>query len=237
MIMGVYLAVSAVVWAKAEVPPMPTQSIYVQDFANVLSTETKNKLNRMGIEIQKKTKAQVVVVTIDTLDETPIEQYSLELLRKWGIGDKSLNNGVLMLISTKDHQSRIEVGYGLEGALPDGKTGRIQDEYMISYFKDGDYNGGVINGYMALAQEVLKEYKTNAAEVSSPIAPNHKSLFDKIIETIGIVIVIILVILDFTFFGGRFTMMILAMLSRRGGGGGGGYGGGSGGGGGSSRRW
>lgn len=235
----IFFALPVAGWAQPTVPPVPKTSIYVQDYAKVLSEEVKAKINRAGTAVQQKTKAQLVVVTVDTLNGAPIEEYALEILRKWGIGDKELNNGVLLLVAVNDRTSRIEVGYGLEGALPDGKTGRVQDEFMLSYFKDGDYSSGILNGYMALSQEILQEYKTTAADVNAPVAkvkaPESKSVMDTIIDMIGIGIVIVLIVLDFMFFGGRFTMLILSLISRRGGGGG--YGGGSGGGGGSSRKW
>src|SRR5665648_647780 len=86
-----------------------------------------------------------------------------------GESDKKLNNGLLNLVSPTDGVARIEVGYGLEGAMPDAKTGRIQDEYMLPYFKSNDYNKGILNGYSALAQEVAKEYQVTL-EINSPQA-------------------------------------------------------------------
>lgn len=233
--------VGSVCFAKTEIPQTPTSSIYVQDYANVLSNETKQKINGMGASLQKKTKAQIVVVTIKTLQGTPLEEYGLGILRQWGVGDKSLNNGVVMLVAVEDKKSRIEVGYGLEGALPDAKTGQLQDEYMLPYFKNGEYENGIFNGYLALTKVVADEYAVQLDSQVKPVKATSQgttSLLDTF-YTIGIAIVIIaLVILDFIFFGGRFTALILAMISSRGGrGGGGGYGGGSGGGGGSNRSW
>ena len=85
-------------------------------------------------------------------------EYSTNLFRQFGIGDKEKNNGLLILIALEERKSRIEVGYGLEGVLPDGKTGRIQDEYMIPYFKDNNFDEGILNGYKALFKEVANEY-------------------------------------------------------------------------------
>ncbi|MDF2564455.1 MAG: hypothetical protein K0Q53_850 [Massilibacillus sp.] len=237
--------VGSVCFAKTEIPQTPTSSIYVQDYANVLSTEAKHKINSIGTSLQKQTKAQVVVVTIATLQGTPAEEYSLGVLRQWGIGDKSLNNGVVMLVAVDDKKSRIEVGYGLEGALPDAKTGQIQDEYMLPYFKKGEYENGIVNGYLALTKVVADEYAVQLDSQVKPVKATSQGS-TSVLDTffmIGIAIVIIvLVILDFIFFGGRFTALILAIISSRGGGrggsgGGGGYGGGSGGGGGSNRGW
>lgn len=243
----IYLVFAAVVWAQPQVPPTPTSSFYVQDYAGVMNGESKSRLNRLGGQLAAKTKAQVVVVTIDTLQDAPIEEYALGVLRQWGVGDKTLNNGVVMLIAVKDRQSRIEVGYGLEGALPDAKTGRIQDDYMLPYFRQGDYDKGIVNGYLAVAGEVAREYKLELPAEAKPAAQAHAagqvSWWDTLpwwAKMAGAAAAAGLLIIDWLFFGGQFTFLILALIFRRGGGsggGGGGYGGGSGGGGGSSRRW
>ena len=79
--------------------------------------------------LEKQTGAQIVVVTVQNLEGQSLEEYATELFRNYGIGDKEKNNGVLLLCAYEERQFRIEVGYGLEGTLTDGKTGRIQDEY------------------------------------------------------------------------------------------------------------
>jgi uncharacterized protein len=152
------ITLASVAFAAPKIPSAPTTSIYVQDYANVLSTQTENYINSLGADLDKKTTAQITVVTIPSLEGASIDEYALDLFRTWGIGDKTKNNGVLMLIAVNDHKSRIEVGYGLEGALNDGLTGKIQDQYMIPYFKNNNYNQGTINGYTVLNQLAAKEY-------------------------------------------------------------------------------
>lgn len=245
LVLGLCLAVGAGAWAQPKIPPAPSSSIYVQDYAGVLSGDTKARINSISGSIAAKTKAQVVVVTIKTLEDTPIEDYGLALMRQWGIGDKNLNNGVLLLVAVGDRQSRIETGYGLEGALPDAKTGRIQDEYMIPYFQKGDYDKGIVNGYAAVVNEVAKEYnldlKTDAKPVQKTQAAGAQSGWDSLPWWLQLAIgggILLLFIFDWVFLGGNITLLILSLLRfRGGGGGGGGYGGGSGGGGGSNRRW
>ena len=109
--------------------------------------------------MQQKTGAQIVVVTIKSLEGESIEEYATNLFRNFGIGDSQKNNGVLLLCSTGDRQFRIEVGYGLEGTLTDGKTGRIQDTYIIPYLKNNNYNDGIKNGFNAILNEVTNEYQ------------------------------------------------------------------------------
>ena len=148
-----------------KVPPKPSASsgIYVQDYAGVISAPVQNYLQQLGRQLDQKTTAQLVVVTVKSLNGAPLEDYSLKLLRDWGIGNKEKNNGVLMLISTGDRKSRIEVGYGLEGALKDSLTGQIQDQYMIPYFRKGTYEPGIAYGYEALALRIAKEYNVQLA--------------------------------------------------------------------------
>jgi uncharacterized membrane protein YgcG len=105
------------------------------------------------------------VLTVPSLKGQSLEDYSLTVLRQWGIGDQEKNNGVLLLVAVQDRKSRIEVGYGLEGALPDGLTGRIQDQYMLPYFRSNDYDKGILNGYSALLQTVLKEYNLTTKDL------------------------------------------------------------------------
>jgi uncharacterized protein len=246
LVLGFYIIWGGVSWAQPQIPPKPTTSVYVQDYAKVLSDDTKIRINNISTQLAAKTKAQIVVVTVSSLEGSPPADYALALLREWGVGDKTLNNGLVVLVSVNDHQSRIEVGYGLEGALPDAKTGRIQDDYMIPYFQQGDYDKGIFNGYQALAVEVAKEYnlelKSDAKPVNTSKAPA-ASWWDQVPWWMHLLIIaglLLLGFIDWMFFGGAITYLILSIVFRggRGGGSGGdGFGGGSGGGGGSDRKW
>ena len=137
----------------------PTADFYVLDQAQVLSPGAEGQILSINQDLHRQTKAQIVVVTLNSSEGRAIEELGLEILRNWGVGDKELNNGVVLLVIPPERKSRIEVGYGLEGALPDGKTGRIQDDYMLPYFQQGNFDQGVLNGFQVLAQEVAKEYQ------------------------------------------------------------------------------
>ncbi|MGE5422426.1 MAG: TPM domain-containing protein [Ignavibacteriales bacterium] len=231
------------VMASADIPEAP-KYLYVLDQADILSPETESTIIGTSEELAQATKAQVAVVTVKSLNDQPIEEVALAILRKWGLGDKQLNNGVLILISPNDRQARIEVGYGLEGVLPDGKTGRIQDENMLPYFKQGDYDQGVLEGYMVVVKEAAKEYNVtiDARQSQNPASSSQQdepwSVWQKILLGIGL---LILFWIDWRYLNGFIFGFILGTLLRsgRGGGGGGGNfgGGGSGGGGGSIRGW
>ena len=248
LLLAAFLLSGAAAWAQPAIPPAPTSgSLFVRDYAGVLSEDAKTRINFLGSQLKGKTQAHIVDVVVKTTDGTPPAEYALAILRQWGVGDKTKNNGIVILVAVDDRASRIEVGYGLEGRLPDAKTGRIQDEYMLPYFQRGDYDRGIYNGYLAVAQEAAQEYGITLdgdkkKTVSRPQPAGDVPWWDglpwwgKILLLAG---AIGLFILDWVFFGGQFTWLILALLMRRvgGGGGGGGFGGGSGGGGGSDRRW
>lgn len=230
--------------AAPEIPPKPSvaSGIYVQDYAGVMQAADKQKILSIGQDLDNKTTAQVAVLTVKTLENMPIEDYALQVLRTWGVGNREKNNGVLIVIATEDRQSRIEVGYGLEGTLPDGLTGRIQDNYMLPYFRKGDYSSGILQGYAATAATIAKaeNVQLNGVRYSGGAKQgtgDSRSLgLTDILLAIGVVV---LLIIDNLFLGGVITQMLLFAFLRGGGrgGGGGGFGGGSGGGGGSSRRW
>ncbi len=136
----------------------PTSDFYVNDYAKLLNESTKDYIISTNKSLYNQTGSQIVVVTVPSLDGDSLEEYATELFRNFGIGDKSKNNGVLLLLALQERQFRIEVGYGLEGVLTDGKTGRIQDEYIIPYLKQNNWNEGIKNGFSAILDEVSKEY-------------------------------------------------------------------------------
>lgn len=135
----------------------------------MLSAETEEYIVSTGRELASKTGAQIVVVTIPSLDGIPLEEYATDLFREWGIGDKDKNNGILLLCAVEDRKFRVEVGYGLEGDLPDGKTGRMQDAYIIPYLSENQFDEGIRNGYSAFLQELSDIYdiRIDGAEVAS----------------------------------------------------------------------
>lgn len=222
--------------AAPAIPPKPAAGtgVYVQDYAGIIRDSDKRLMLQLGRELDQKTTAQVAVLTIPSLEGESLEDYSLEVLRNWGIGQKGKDNGVLILIAAKDRKSRIEVGYGLEGVLPDGLTGRIQDRYMLPYFRKGDYSKGILQGYAATAGTISKAAGVELTGVQTSKPQQQQSSEFNLLYLLGLVGFLII---DNVFLGGMFTSLLLMMFLRGGGRGGGGFGGGSGGGGGSSRSW
>ena len=112
---------------------------FISDNAKVLNQSTRDNINAFLWDLQKKTGADIAVVTVNSLDGRSIEETALEIGRKYKLGKKGEDNGAVILVAPNDRKMRIEIGYGLEGIIPDGKAGRIRDEDMIPYFQKGDY--------------------------------------------------------------------------------------------------
>lgn len=127
--------------AKIDVPEH-TDKFFINDFADVIDSETEQYIFEMGKTYNNGGGPQIVVLTMDSIDGNSVEEFSLETAREWGIGGKDEDNGVLILLVTGSRDIRIEVGYGLEGVLNDGKCGRFirNAKDMLS---SGDYSGGI----------------------------------------------------------------------------------------------
>ena len=145
----------------------PTNDFYVNDYAQILTSQTKEYLMKKSITLQEKSGIQIVVTTVKNLEGKSIEDYSLEFARTTGIGNKEENNGILILIAYQERELRIEVGYGLEGIITDGKAGRIRDNDMIPSLKKNDWDSGIKNGYDAIYQEIVKAKNPNLEESNS----------------------------------------------------------------------
>jgi uncharacterized protein len=229
-------------YAKDIKMPAPIGDIYVQDFAKVLTQTEVAEIRNLGRTVEDQTTAQISVLTVDTIGENTIEEYANEAFRQYGIGNEKENNGVLLVIAVTDHLIRIEVGYGLEGRIPDGKAGRILDEHAIPYLQNDQPDKAILETYKTLANEVLAEYGQEGG-LQAPQRQAQQTTADEglgIPSWLLIIIIVVVVFLDFKFFGGTLTYLLLSIISRgRGGGGGGsrGGGGGSSGGGGAGRGW
>ncbi|HWE87290.1 MAG TPA: TPM domain-containing protein [Terracidiphilus sp.] len=226
---------------KVETLPKPTD--YVNDYAQVLSADAIARLDRICAELDHSgANAQVAVITIHNLDGDDAADYASRLEDKWHMGKKGSDRGVLLLLAVDDHQYRIDVGYGLEGILPDGKIGDIGREMRVD-LRRADYDGAILQAVGQIAQVIaedahVKLQEQPPAEQTMPQRAHRGHPFGGLI----------LFIIFFVLFGGSWIGRLLfgaALFSNwRGGGwgggswgsgggwGGGGMGGGGGGGGG-----
>lgn len=149
--------------AGAEPPNLPRPTTHVVDRARVLSDRVERDIDRWLTELEQKTGAQVIALTIGSTDGVDIRPWAMELLDRWKLGQKARDNGVLVCVAVKDRKYTIEVGYGLEATLPDGWCGSLGREHFVPNFRRGDYNRGLQNAAIAIAQRIAE---SNHATIS-----------------------------------------------------------------------
>lgn len=160
---------------------------YVNDFAHVLNPDTVQNLNAQLTEFEKSTSNEISIVTVPNMGGDYIEHYASELFKEWGIGKKDRDNGVLLLLSIEERKIRIEVGYGLEGALPDSIAARIIANDITPKLKAGDYDEAVTSAAASIEAATKGEYR-GGEEFSSEDA---KAVAE---HTLGVMFAIILVL-------------------------------------------
>lgn len=221
---------------------LPKPVGWVNDFVGVIDEGSKVQMERIIQTLEQKTGAEIAVVTVESFAPYgTIEEYSIELATEWGIGKKGEDNGILILVAMEERRIRLEVGYGLEGIIPDGLAGQIRDQSIVPSLKIGDYGTGLLKGVQAVAGIIAKEYDV---DLGSYDLGESRQYIRRSTASAGYLIPLILILL---FTGGRFflwPLLFMGAASSRGffGGGfgsggssfGGGFGGGGFGGGGAS---
>ena len=215
----------------ANIPEKPQQ--YVVDLAGIINNTVKHRLNGYLQELEQKTTAQMVVLTIPDLGGDTIEDLSITIANdKWKLGQKGKDNGVLFLVAFKNKKYRIEVGYGLEGVLPDSLVGSLGRKLLVPYFRKGDYSDGIYATTLAVANIIAKHYGVKikgmpVVEYSRRPASrgNSPSLFSSIVAVLFFIILGILFVRNPRAF---LLFLLFSSMGGRGGswGGGGGFGGG-----------
>ena len=156
-----WLALCLLLFASAlqAAPDFPPLTGRVVDEANLMSRKQAHQLTQQLAAFEQRSGIQLVVVSIDSLDGETIEEYGYQLGRHWGIGQKGKDNGVLLLIAQDERKVRIEVGYGLEGALPDAIAANIIQTRILPAFKRGDMVAGILAGSQGIMQALAGEYQ------------------------------------------------------------------------------
>lgn len=147
---------------------------YVNDFASVLSPQTVARINSYCNRVESATGAQIAIVTVQTLDGDPIEDAANALYRRWGIGKKGSNEGVLLLLSIRDRRSRVEVGYGLEPYIPDGFAGSVLRS-MRPALRANDYDSALEEGARTLGETIAKAKNVQISDAPERRTRRHSS--------------------------------------------------------------
>jgi uncharacterized protein len=223
----------------------------VNDYAQILTPEQSNALDAQLARLEQDTGHQVAVLTLPSLDGEDIEGFSIRVAENWKIGKKGFDNGVILIVAVNDRKLRLEVGYGLEGILPDLTANRIIRDYIVPLFRSGDFAAGIISGINAVEKVIRKEPLPETARKQAQGRGSSLNFIVMLVITFAI-----LGLFGFSSAANRRSNGMWATGSRRrgptfwggtggfggggfGGGGGGGFsgGGGSFGGGGSSGSW
>lgn len=219
----------------------PKSTFYSNDFADIIDEDVENNIIKVNSNYEEtEEKPQIVLVTVPNMQGLDENTYAVKLFEDWKIGSKENDNGILILLALEERRIKIEVGYGLEGAVTDAEAGRILDSYK-EYLSSGNYSQGIENIFLQLAHLVNEEYNYEEDEIFNGVNAQTENT-SYISSKIGMIIRIVLIIIVLIIFGGsgggpgrrRFFLPSIFRIGRSGGFGGGGFGGGSFGGGGSS---
>ncbi len=224
------LLITGFIARAQDIPPAPNPPKLVVDYTGTLTADQAEALNRKLYQFDDSTSTQILVVIVKTTEGMDVADYALELGRKWGVGQKGNNNGVILLIAKDDRKLNISVGYGLEKSLSDVTSQQIIDDIIRPNFKGNDYYRGIEEGTDAIILAVQGEYK-------APASYNKR----KGSGGLGrIVFIIVIIVIFFAISGGRggggsfmsrrgFAAWTIANMLSGGGGRGGGWSGGGGG--------
>lgn len=160
---------------------------YVSDPTSILSPAATDTINAILGRLEKSTGIETAVVMLPSIGENDIFDFSTSLFRKWGIGKKKNNNGLLILFVMDQHKVRFATGYGIEGTMTDAMSKRIQTQYMVPAFKRSDWNKGMVDGVRATAKVLDGSME--------PEADDSDTDTDDILFSIGIIVGIVLLVM------------------------------------------
>lgn len=185
------LAAAAIALAAFQIPPKPDR--YVTDTAGVLPADRAEALNGRLEQFERETSNQIVVWIAPRLPQDAVlEEFTVAVARKWAVGQAGKNNGAVLFVFTQDRKMRIEVGYGLEGPLPDAIAHRIQEEEILPRFRSGDYAGGIEAGVAAMIAATKGEYKGSGRTVAERSGRTRTSLGGCVVPLIFLTFFILL---------------------------------------------
>jgi uncharacterized protein len=175
-IFAIVLFLGCIARAAEVIPPLPAQ--YFNDYAGVVSASTASQLNAQLTQFERDTSNQFLVVIYPKMQsDSSIEDYTVRVAEAWKVGQKLKNNGVVLFVFIQDHKLYIQVGYGLEGALPDAMAKRIIDLEITPAFKQGNYDAGLTDGVNAIIAATKGEYKGNGSTVGQSKEDNSGNAF------------------------------------------------------------
>ena len=184
--------------AKIQIPN-PKSEKYINDYTGSVSQSTIDYVVEQGRTLEDRTGAQFVVVIMPDIEGWDVERFALELGREWGIGQAEKNNGLLLVFAMKEHKVRLEVGRGLEGAIPDSKTVLI-DQNVIPHMKNDDLDSAIIAGYNVYEKEIYNEYNIDTSNDEFMQVPevdgsqDGKGFLDRLVDVLNIIVIVLAIV-------------------------------------------
>jgi uncharacterized protein len=204
--------------------PFPAPQGLINDFAGIIPPAYEERMTSLAREVLERADAALTVVTVKDIGGANIDDFTNRLYERWGVGRKGEDRGVMILVALKERRIRIEVGYGLEGIIPDGLAGQIRDQAIVPYLKNDEFGPGLFNGLSALAGIIAKDRGIELAV--KPAVPQEAT--SKRGRTYGLFPLLFLLFIFFLLFrSGRLGVGTFLLLMLLGGGRGGSRGGGS----------
>jgi len=154
----------------APAPSIPAPRGFVTDDAGVIDAATRAKLDALLTELQQKTGAEIAVLTVNSTAPLDDFTYAMQVADQWKVGKKGADSGVLMVVAVQDRKIRVLTGYGVEGVLPDGLVGAIEDQEMLPSFRSGNVGDGIWRGVAAFAQRIAADRGVTLSGMPAPRA-------------------------------------------------------------------
>lgn len=213
--------------ANEVIPPAPTA--YFNDYAHVVSAGTAAQLNQTLEDFERQSSDQILVAVYPKMQsDSSIADYTVRVARAWKVGQKNKNNGAVLFVFIQNHKMFLEVGYGLEGVLPDALCKRIIDEEITPRFRAGDYDDGFTAGVHAILAATKGEYKGTGTTVAERLG-HHQSTILPFVAVMAFFLIFFIFIRGGRFFSG-YSCWTMGSGGSYGGWSGGGFSGGGGGG-------
>lgn len=219
--MAALLVIAVSPGLTAQELPRPTG--YVNDYVGLISAEERSRIEAVIQAVQSATGAEIAVVTVPSYEPYgSIEQFGVVLAESWGVGASDDDSGAIIILAMQEREVRIEIGYGLEGILPDGRVGAILDEMVLPSFREGNWGAGMLGGVQGLAGYIAEEYEVDLSEhgARTPQGGQEGSAATPL-DSLGELLWVLMV---FSIVGGRFLWPLLFLGAGRRGYYGGGFG-------------
>ncbi|WP_394854634.1 TPM domain-containing protein [Leptospira ellisii] len=168
---------------KADAPPIPILQTQITDTTSTLTDKQKAVLTSTLVAFEKRKGSQIAVLLVGSTEDWTIEEYAVKTFETWKLGRKGVDDGILIVVAIRDHKTRIEVGYGLEGAVPDVVAKRIVSDFMIPHFREGDYYTGITEGIDRLIAKIDGEELPAASGKVRGSDRNNGASSDRDVET------------------------------------------------------